>query len=613
MISTRKYLPLAAVVALLILANCTTEEIAATNPAPTATSTSIPAATATAEPTAPAERTATTEPTLTTAPAERTATIGPTLTTAPATPTQMPGSPVPQEPDASAATGEDSDPRRGGVFNTLWSDPPTLDPHVVTDGTSLEIVIEIFSGLVHLGPDTSNPFEPDLAESWSISGGSTVYVFKLRNDLKFSNGDPVTAQDFKWSFERAAHPDTASTIAGEILGDIVGIQDIIEGNATTASGIEVIDERTLRITIDAPKAYFIAKLTYPTAFVLNRKNVESAGDSWTDDPVGTGPFVLKEYRVGQRIRIARNDNYWGRAAYLDEVVFNLAGGVAMAMYENDEIDVTGVGFNDLDRVQDPTQEISNDLVDVPADFGISYIGFNLAEAPFDDANFRRALNHAVDKQLIAEQVFLNQVKPASGIIPPGFPGYSPEISGLEFDLELAQDLLAQSAYADPETRPRIVITEPGTGGTPSLTTRIVAEMWLRNLGVEIEIQQVDWATYLDDLYRGRLQVWGGLSWQADYPDPQSFLDVLFRSDSSINHGGYSNIQVDEYLIAAQIEQDRVRRIGLYNDAEQLIVSDAAWLPLWWGVGSKALVKPWVEGYKFSSLSVGKYKDVWINR
>ncbi|MCI0872308.1 MAG: peptide ABC transporter substrate-binding protein [Chloroflexi bacterium] len=613
MISTRKYLPLAAVVALLILANCTTEEIAATNPAPTATSTSIPAATATAEPTAPAERTATTEPTLTTAPAERTATIGPTLTTAPATPTQMPGSPVPQEPDASAATSEDSDPRRGGVFNTLWSDPPTLDPHVVTDGTSLEIVIEIFSGLVHLGPDTSNPFEPDLAESWSISGGSTVYVFKLRNDLKFSNGDPVTAQDFKWSFERAAHPDTASTIAGEILGDIVGIQDIIEGNATTASGIEVIDERTLRITIDAPKAYFIAKLTYPTAFVLNRENVESAGDSWTDDPVGTGPFVLKEYRVGQRIRIARNDNYWGRAAYLDEVVFNLAGGVAMAMYENDEIDVTGVGFNDLDRVQDPTQEISNDLVDVPADFGISYIGFNLAEAPFDDANFRRALNHAVDKQLIAEQVFLNQVKPASGIIPPGFPGYSPEISGLEFDLELAQDLLAQSAYADPETRPRIVITEPGTGGTPSLTTRIVAEMWLRNLGVEIEIQQVDWATYLDDLYRGRLQVWGGLSWQADYPDPQSFLDVLFRSDSSINHGGYSNIQVDEYLIAAQIEQDRVRRIGLYNDAEQLIVSDAAWLPLWWGVGSKALVKPWVEGYKFSSLSVGKYKDVWINR
>jgi oligopeptide transport system substrate-binding protein len=597
-ISIKKHLSLAAVIALLILANCTTEEIAATNPAPTATSTSIPTATATAEPTASAMRTATPEP---------------TIATAPVTPTQLPATSVPQEPEASAATGEESDPRRGGIFNTLWSDPPTLDPHVVTDGTSLEIVIEIFSGLVHLGPDTSNPFEPDLAESWSISGGSTVYLFRLRNDLKFSNGDPVTAQDFKWSFERAAHPDTASSIAGEILGDIVGIRDIIDGKATTASGIEVIDELTLRITIDAPKAYFIAKLTYPTAFVLNRENVESAGESWTDDPVGTGPFVLKEYRVGQRIRIARNDNYWGRAAYLDEVVFNLAGGVAMAMYENDEIDTTGVGFNDLDRVQDPTQGISNDLVDVPADFGISYIGFNLAVPPFDDSNFRRALNHAVDKELIAERIFLNQVRPASGIIPPGFPGYSPEIEGLQFDLDLAQDLLAQSAYADPETRPTIVITEPGTGGTPGLTIQIIAEMWRQNLGVEIEIQQVDWATYLDDLYRGQLQVWGGLSWQADYPDPQSFLDVLFRSDSSINHGGYSNVQVDEYLIAAQVEQDRVRRIALYNDAEQLIVSDAAWLPLWWGVGSKALVKPWVEGYKFSSLSVGKYKDVWSNR
>jgi oligopeptide transport system substrate-binding protein len=483
----------------------------------------------------------------------------------------------------------------------------------VTDGTSHGIIIEIFSGLVHLGPNPSSPFEPDLAESWSIAEGGTVYTFRLRNDLKFSNGDSVTAQDFKWSFERAAHPDTASTITGEILGDIVGIQDIIDGKATTASGIEVIDERTLRITIDAPKAYFIAKLTHPGAFVLNRENVESLGKRWTDAPVSTGPFTLKEYRIGQRIRLARNDNYWGRAAYLDEVVFNLAGGVAMAMYENDEIDTTGVGLADLERVQDPTQELSKELVEVPSDFAVSYIGFNLNKAPFDDPKFRQALNHAVDKQLIADRVFLNLVKPADGIIPPGFPGYSPEIKGLQFDPDLANELLVQSAYADPAARPRIVLTVPGTGGSPGLTIEIVAEMWRQNIGIEIEIQQVEWATYLEDLDRGRLQAWGGLSWQADYPDPQSFLDVLFRSDSAINHGGYSNSQVDELLVSAQIEQDAARRIGFYNDAEQLIVSDAAWLPLWWGVDSIALVKPWIKGYQFSSLAVAKFKDVWIDR
>ena len=518
-------------------------------------------------------------------------------------------------PDLKANNSvSDSDaPKQGGVFNTLWSDPPTLDPHLVTDGTSYGIVIEVFSGLVRLGTDPSNPFEPDLAESWSVLADGTVYEFKLRNGLKFSNGDPVTAQDFKWSFERAAHPDTASTVAEEFLGDIVGIKEIVEGTATTAQGIEVIDERTLRLKIDAPKAYFIAKLTYPTAFVLNRDNVESMGRDWVDKPVSTGPFTLKEYRIGQRIRLARNENFWDQPAYLDEVVFNLAGGVAMAMYENDEIDVTGVGLADLERVEDPNEDLNKDLVEVPPNFAVSYVGFNINEPPFDDANFRRALNHAVNKQLIADQVFSNLVKPAYGIIPPGFPGYSADIQGLEFDPVLANDLLAQSAYGNSAERPRIVLTVPGTGGSPGLTTEVVADMWRQNLGIEIEIQQVEWATYIQDLHRGRLQAWSGLSWQADYPDPQTFIDVLFRSTSAINYGGYNNNEVDDFVISAQTEQDATKRVQYYNDAEQIVVSDAAWLPLWWGVDSKALVKPWVKDYIFSSLTVSKFKDVWLDK
>ena len=511
------------------------------------------------------------------------------------------------------ADASNTAPRQGGVFNTLWSDPPTIDPHLVTDGTSYGIVIEVFSGLVRLGADPVNPFEPDLAESWTVLENGTVYEFKLRKDLKFSNGDPVTAQDFKWSFERAAHPDTASTVAEEFLGDIIGIKEIVEGTATTAEGIQVVDERTLRLTIDAPKAYFIAKLTYPTAFVLNKNNVESLGRKWTDKPVSTGPFNLKEYRIGQRIRLERNNNYWGRLAYLDEVVYNLAGGVSMAMYENDEIDITSVGLADLERVQDPTEQINRDLVEVPPNFAVSYVGFNIKEPPFDDAAFRQALNHSVDKQLIADQVFSNLVKPAYGIIPPGFPGFSPNIKGLEFDPQLAKDLLAQSVYADPNKRPRIVLTVPGTGGSPGLTTEVVADMWRQNLGIEIEIQQVEWATYIQDLHRGRLQAWSGLSWQADYPDPQTFIDVLFRSSSAINYGGYANQQVDKYVVSAQTEQDATKRVKFYNNAEQIVISEAAWLPLWWGVDSKALVKPWVKDYIFSSMTIPKFQNVWIDK
>lgn len=499
----------------------------------------------------------------------------------------------------------------GGVFRRLWSDPPTLDPHQASDTTSAGIIIELFSGLVRLNPDLK--IEPDLAESWEISNGGRTYTFKLREGLKFSNGKPIYATDFKWSFERAAHPETESTVAELYLGDIVGVQAIVDGDATEASGIEVIDDRTLRITIDEPKPYFLAKLTYPTAFVLDRENVESGGDGWTDNPVGTGPFVLEDYRVGERIVFARNENYNRRKAYLDKVLFNLSGGVAMAMYENDEIDITGVGLADLERVTDVTEPLNADLILVPPGFSISYVGFNVNEPPFDDMKFRQALNYAVDKELIADQVFFNLVKAAYGILPPDFPGHSDNIAGLHYDGDKARQLLAESKYADPETRPRIELTIPGTGGSPSITVEVVASMWEKELGVETDIVQVEWATYLQDLNRERLQAFGGLGWQADYPDPQDFLDILFYSDSPGNHGQYSNSEVDTYVREARTEPDPRRRIDLYNKAEQIIITEAAWLPLWFDTEGMALVKPHIKGYRFTPIIVPKLENVYIEK
>jgi oligopeptide transport system substrate-binding protein len=512
--------------------------------------------------------------------------------------------------DPTASSGE---ARQGGTLNIQYADPPTLDPALVTDTTSAGLIVEIFSGLVTL--DENMIIVPDLADSWSTSGGGTVYEFRLRDDLKFSDGTPVTAADFKWSMERAAHPDTGSFNAETYLGDVVGINEIINGRGevTEASGIEVVDASTLKITIDAPKAYFLAKLTYPTAFVVKQENVEAGGRSWTDTPVGTGPFFLREYRIGQRIVLERNENYWGRDAYVDRVVMNLAGGVAMAMYENDEIDITGVGLADRDRVQDPTEPLNADLVSVPPQFSISYIGFNVNQAPFDDLNFRQALTHAVNKQLIADEVYSGFREPANNILPPRFPGYTDDIDGLGFNLELAQQLLAESAYADPASRPSIIVTIPGTGGSPSLDVEVIQDMWRNNLGVEIEIRQVEWATYLQDLNRGRLQAWAGLGWSADYADPQDFIDILFASDSANNHGHYANEQVDDLVMQARTEQDESRRFELYNEAEQLIVQDAPWVPLWFDSEGLALIKPWVKGYKFVPIIVPRFKDVWIDR
>jgi oligopeptide transport system substrate-binding protein len=504
-----------------------------------------------------------------------------------------------------------TDAPSGGVFRRVWSDPPTLDPALVTDTTSSGVVVELFSGLVALS--TNLQLVPDLAESWEISPDGTVYTFTIRADATFHDGKPVTALDFKWSLERAANPRTASPVADTYLNDLVGIDDVLEGRTTDIAGVKVIDERTLQFTIDAPKAYFLAKLTYPTAYVLDRENVESGGSTWTDNPNGTGPFSLKEYRIGERIVLERFPGYSRGGNGVDTIVMNLAGGQQMAMYENDEIDLTGVGLFDLERVLDPTEPLNSELVVAPPDFNISYIGFNAQMAPFDDVNFRMALNHAIDKELIANEVLSQLVTPAYGILPPGFPGYNPELVGLTYDPDRALQLLQDSQYADPATRPRIVVTVPGRGGTIGLDLEVILEMWHQVLGVEVEIQQVEWATYLEDLNKQKFQAFAGLGWEADYPDPQDFLDILFHTDSSLNHGGFSNTEVDAILEEARVEPDAVKRVALYRDAERLIVEDAAWVPLWFQGERHVLIKPHVKGYRLTPMIVPKLTQVRIEK
>ena len=550
----------------------------------------VAAATPTAEP-APAETAAQTAQTTQAAPASTPA----AESSAPTAKVETPSETAPSEVVS------------GGVFRRLWADPPTLDPHLVTDTTSAGLVVELFSGLVALNTDLQ--LVPDIAERWDISEDGMVYTFYLRDNAKFHDGKPITAGDFKWSIERSANPDTASPVADTYLSDIIGLEAVLEGETTDISGIKVVDEHTLQIQIDAPKAYFLAKLTYPTAYVLDRENVEAGGRNWADTPNGTGPFKLKEYRIGERIILERNENYYREPAHLESVSMNLAGGQAMAMYENDEIDITGVGLFDLDRILDPSEELNKELVVAPPDFSISYVGFNASEPPFDDPKFRQALTHAVNKELIATEVLSDLVEPAYGILPPGFPGYNSELNGLGFDPELARQLLAESKYADAETRPRIVVTVPGTGGTIGLDLEVVIEMWKQQLGVEVEIQQVEWATYLQDLNQQKFQAYAGLGWEADYPDPQDFLDILFHTESSLNHGKYSNLELDEILEEARIEPDVNRRIELYHIAENLIVQDAPWLPLWYTGERYVLIKDYVDDYRVTPMIVPKLKEI----
>ena len=507
--------------------------------------------------------------------------------------------------DASRSDNELLD----GVFNRLWADPPTLDPHLTSDTTSSGVVVEIFGGLVTF--DTDLNLVPDLAESFEISADSLTYTFVIRDTAVFHSGKPVTSSDIKWSLERAANPDTASPVAETYLGDIIGVEDVLNGVTDKISGVAVIDEKTIQIKIDSPKAYFLQKLTYPTAYVLDRENVESGGRNWTDDPNGTGPFKLIEYKIGERLILERHDSYHLGAAGLKRIQMNLAGGSSMAMYENDEIDITGVGLFDLERIKDPSDPLHSDLLVANPSFSISYVGFNAQQPPFDDPKFRQALNHAVNKELIAKEVLADLVVPAYGILPPGFPGHNEKLDGLRYDPVLAKKLLSESAYADPSSRPRIIVTIPGSGGTPNLDLEVIINMWEDELGVEVEIQQVEWATYLRDLDRQKFQAYAGLGWEADYPDPQDFLDILFHSESENNNGAYSNAEVDSILEAARVEVDVVKRMDLYRQAEESIVADAPWLPLWFAGERHLLIKPYVKGYVVTPMIVPKMRHVYI--
>ena len=582
--------------------------------------TSVPGETDAAVPTSPAtlasaSPTPSPQPSPTSGPTEAsstpTSTPTPTVTPTPthtATPTATP-TPTPvvlldagPQPAADAPTG--------GRFRLLWSDPPTLDPHLTGDTTSSGVVVEVFSGLLTFDADLR--IIPDIAQRVLITDG-VEYIFQLRPGVTFHNGDPVTAGDFKWSMERAADPETASSVASTYLDDIVGFDDYVEGVTDDIAGIVAVDDLTLRITIDAPKAYFLAKMTFPTAYVLHRETVEAAGPNWwVDSPVGTGPFRLTEYTVGDRIVLERYDGYYRELAKVDTVFMDLSGAASLAMYENDEIDIISVSRIFLDRVLAPDDPLFEDLIIAPPDFSTSYIGFNTNIPPFDDVKFRQALSHVIDKETIASEVFLDQLKPAFGILPPGFPGYDPELKGLSFDVGLAQSLLAESKYADPDTRPDIVLTVPGTGGLIPTDVQIILETWRQALGVVVDIQQTGFDTFLEDLDRRKYQAFRA-AWIADYPDPQDFLDILFHTDSGENHMGYSNLEVDRIVEAARVESDPANRMTLYNLAEKMIVEDAPWLPLWFSGDQYVLTKPYVEGYRITPIPVPVLQYVSVER
>lgn len=490
-------------------------------------------------------------------------------------------------------------------LSLVGSNPVTLDPALVEEVGSVQYIQEIFSGLVTFTPDLK--LVPDIASDWQISPDGKTYTFHLRPEVKFHDGKKVTAADFKYSVERACDPRTSSHTALIYLGDIVGARDKLEGRAAEVSGVRVVDARTLEFAIDQPKAYFLAKLSHPCAFVVDQANVES-GSGWTKKPNGTGAFKLKEWQKDRLIVLERNDLYYGQQPGLKSVEFQLWAGMPMSMYETGKVDVVPVSLSELGRVTDPANPLHNELVSV-TELSVYYMGFNAAAEPFNDPKVRRAFSLAIDRDKLVKVVLKGAAQPARGILPPGIPGYNPHLQGLPFDPAQARALIAESRYGDVSRLPPITFTTASYGISPGLIVSALVDMWRQNLGVEVQVNILEPEIYYYHLKEAKDQLFDS-GWVADYPDPENFLDILFHTGSQQNNGEYSNPQVDILLEQARAELQEEKRTALYQEAERLLIEDAACLPMFHNV-EYMLVKPYVEGFVLSPMPLPYLKYISI--
>ncbi|MBW3623600.1 MAG: peptide ABC transporter substrate-binding protein [Armatimonadetes bacterium] len=491
----------------------------------------------------------------------------------------------------------------------LLTEPTTMDPARVEDGPTIDVLQHLYDGLVQW--NEKNEVVPNLAESWTVSPDGRVYTFKLKQGVKFHNGDPVTAQDFVYSINRALDPKTQSTVAGTYLNDILGAEDVLAGKAQTAKGVEAVGDHTLRITLDQPKAYFLSKLTYPTAYAVSRRAIEEGGDRWTEKPVGTGPFILDQWAHHSMVRLRANPDYHEGRPKLDgiERPILLDTRTRHSKFENGELHMTDVTMGDYDRDKnDPKLKDNLKIYPRPAIF---YVSMNQkAFPPFQKKQVRQAFNHAVDKDTLIRVAMRDVPKRANGILPPGIPGYDPNLKGLEYNPEKARQLLAEAGYPGGKGFPALTLTFREKQADMRRFAEAMADQLEKNLGIQVSLREMEWGSFLDARNKGELPFYY-LRWMADYLDPQDFLSIMLRTGTSENGANYSNPEFDRLVDQADVMQDPQKRIELYRKAERIAVDDAAWIPLYFQTDVE-LWNPAVKGVRESLMGHLPHKQTYLD-
>jgi oligopeptide transport system substrate-binding protein len=474
--------------------------------------------------------------------------------------------------------------KNGGTMVVTYKDDiATLDPAIGYDWQNWSIIKSLFDGLMDYEPGTTN-LRPNLAESYQMSPDGLTYTFKLRPGVKFHNGRALTADDIKYSIERAVNPATQSPGAG-FFGSIKGFENAAANNGVL-SGITVVDPQTVKIELSRPDATFLHVMAINFSFVVPKEEVEKSGADFGKKPVGTGAFKMSEWVLGQRLVLERNPDFHEKGLpHLDQITFEIGQEptVALLRLERGEVDVLGDPIPPARFLEVKNNPTNKDLIAVGTQLHTGYVTMNVTMKPFDDVKVRQAVNMAINKDRIV-RIINNRAVPATQPLPPSMPGYAPDYKGYAFDQAKAKALLAEAGFSNGfDTE----ILANNTDPNPRIVQAIQQD--LAAVGIRAAVKTLAQANVIaaGGEKEGAAMIWsGGMAWIADFPDPSNFYGPILGCAGAVpggwNWSWYCNKDLDAKAAQADAMVDPAKkeaREAAWRDIYLKVMEDAPWAPV----------------------------------
>lgn len=480
-----------------------------------------------------------------------------------------------------ACTGKAPSVQKGVIRIGNGTEPKDVDPHTATGIPEHHITMNIFEPLLDYHPETLEPI-PAAAESFTKSKDGRVYTFKLRKEAKWSNGEPVTAEDFVYSWTRLLKPETAAEYAYQGYYIING-KEFNTGKVKDAStlGIKALDPLTLQVTLVSPTPFFTRLLQHHSLYPVHRKTIEKHGIAWTrpENIVSNGAFVITNWETNKILTLKPNPHYWDRAKVsLKEAHFYPTENLDTEekMFRSGKLEVT----NEIPLEKIPTwKKDSSGVYQGFPYLGTYFYWINVKKKPLDDKRIRKALNLAIDRERLAKYVLKGGQLPGTMFTPPGTGGYqpTPRLPADLSRLEEARKLLADAGYPGGKGMPSVEILYNTHEGHKKIAEAL-QEMWKKNLGIDVSLFNQEWKVYLDTLRQMQFG-FARQGWIGDYNDPNTFLE-LFISDNGNNRSGWNSPTYDALLAKASKEQNATKRLSIFREAEDLLLEELPLIPLY---------------------------------